>query len=385
MRLAEVAARAAVPPFHAMRVFEAAQAHAAAGLPVFNLAAGQPGTPAPAAVRARAVDTVNSQLIGYTSALGIPPLREAIAAHYRRTYGVDLSADDVIVTTGSSGGFLLSFLAAFDVGDVVVLARPGYPAYRNMLTALGCEVVELPCGPQTRFQPTLGMLEGLPEPPAGVVLASPANPTGTMVKPSELSAIAAWCQANSVRLISDEIYHGIVYTGTAQTAWASSRTSVIVNSFSKYWRMTGWRLGWLLVPSDLHDPVDRLTTNFTLCPPTLSQHAAIAAFDDYADLDACVAAYRSNRSLLLDGLAELGLTDVAPADGAFYVYADVSHVTDDSLAFCYRMLAETGVAAAPGVDFDPAEGHRYLRFTFAPPRDTLTNALDALAGWLPRL
>ena len=384
MRLAEVAARAAVPPFHAMRVFEAAQARAAAGLPVFNLAAGQPGTPAPVAVRARAVDPVNSQLIGYTSALGIPPLREAIAAHYRGTYGVDVSADDVIVTTGSSGGFLLSFLAAFDVDDVVVLARPGYPSYRNMLTALGCEVVELPCGPQTRFQPTLGMLEGLPEPPAGVVLASPANPTGTMVEPGELSAMAAWCQANSVRLISDEIYHGIVYTGTAQTAWASSRTSVVVNSFSKYWRMTGWRLGWLLVPSDLHDAVDRLTTNFTLCPPTLSQHAAIAAFDDYADLDACVAAYRSNRSLLLDGLAELGLTDVAPADGAFYVYADVGHVTDDSLAFCYRMLAETGVAAAPGVDFDLTEGHRYLRFTFAPPRDTLMNALEALAGWLPR-
>jgi aspartate/methionine/tyrosine aminotransferase len=385
MKLAEVAARAAVPPFHAMRVFEAAQARAAAGRPVFNLAAGQPGTPAPAAVRARAVDTVSRELIGYTSALGIPPLRQAIAGHYQRTYDVDVSADDVIVTTGSSGGFLLSFLAAFDVGDVVVLARPGYPSYRNMLTALGCEVVELPCGPQTRFQPTLEMLQALARPPAGVVLASPANPTGTMVEPSELAGIAGWCEANGVRLISDEIYHGIVYTGTAQTAWASSRGSVVVNSFSKYWRMTGWRLGWLLVPPELHDPVDRLTTNFTLCPPTLSQHAAITAFDDYADLDASVAGYRTNRSLLLDGLAALGLTDVAPADGAFYVYADVSHVTDDSLAFCYRMLAETGVAAAPGVDFDPVEGHQYLRFTFAPPRQTLMNALEALADWLPGL
>jgi aspartate/methionine/tyrosine aminotransferase len=205
-----------------------------------------------------------------------------------------------------------------------------------------------------------------------------------MVEPSELAAIAGWCEANGVRLISDEIYHGIVYAGTAQTVWASSRSSVVVNSFSKYWRMTGWRLGWLLVPSELHDPVDRLTTNFTLCPPTLSQHAAVAAFDDYADLDASVADYRTNRSLLLDGLAALGLTDVAPADGAFYVYADVSHVTDDSLSFCYRLLAETGVAAAPGVDFDPVDGHRYLRFTFAPPRATLADALDALAGWLPK-
>jgi aspartate/methionine/tyrosine aminotransferase len=383
VNVAEVAARAVVPPFHAMRVFEAAAARAAAGLPVFNLAAGQPGEPAPIGVRAAAARALDEHLIGYTGALGIAPLREAIGRHYARTYGLAVDADEVIVTTGSSGAFLLAFLAAFNVGDTVVMARPGYPSYRNMLAALGCTVVELPCGPQTRFQPTVAMLAALPRPPQGLVLASPANPTGTMVAPGELAAITQWCDAHGVRLISDEIYHGIDYTGTPASAWTTSRTAVVVNSFSKYWRMTGWRLGWMLAPADLHDAVDRLTTNFTLCPPTLAQYAALAAFDDYADLDASVARYRRSRQLLLDGLARVRITRVAPADGAFYVYADVGHLTDDSLRFCYRMLAETGVAAAPGIDFDPQEGNRYLRFSFAAPTETLRSALSALGRWLP--
>ncbi len=377
------AARAAVPPFHAMRVFEAAQMRAARGLPVFNLAAGQPGSPAPRAVLDAAKRAVDGNLIGYTSALGIAPLRSAIAGHYRRTYGLDVTAEEVIVTTGSSGGFLLAFLAAFDAGDTVVLARPGYPSYRNMLTALGCDVVELPCAAASRFQPTVQMLDSLPTRPAGLVLASPANPTGTMVSPAELAAIATWCDTQGVRLISDEIYHGITYTGQTASAWATSRSSVVVNSFSKYWRMTGWRLGWLLAPAELRDAIDRLTTNFTLCPPTLSQHAALAAFDDYADLDATVESYRTNRALALDGLAAAGLTDVAPADGAFYVYADVGHLTDNSLALCYRILDETGVACAPGLDFDPVEGSRRLRFSFAGERTALRAGLEALAGWLP--
>lgn len=378
-----VAARAAVPPFHAMRVFEAAQARAARGLPVFNLAAGQPGTPAPVAVREAAKRAVDEQLVGYTSALGILPLREAIAGHYERTYGIAVEPDEVVVTTGSSGAFLLAFLAAFDVGDTVVLARPGYPSYRNMLAALGCTVVELPCGADSRFQPTVQMLDALPNRPAGLVLASPANPTGTMVSPTELAGIAIWCAANGVRLISDEIYHGVTYTGQVASAWGTDRSGVVVNSFSKYWRMTGWRLGWLLAPADLRDAIDRLTTNFTLCPPTLSQHAAIGAFDDYADLDSAVEAYRGNRTLALDGLAAAGLTDVAPADGAFYVYAYVGHLTDDSLALCYRILDETGVACAPGQDFDPIDGGRRLRFSFAGDRGTLAAALEALAEWLP--
>ncbi|MGI8879798.1 MAG: aminotransferase class I/II-fold pyridoxal phosphate-dependent enzyme [Jatrophihabitans sp.] len=367
-----------------MRVFEAAQARAARGLPVFNLAAGQPGTPAPVAVREAAKRAVDEQLVGYTSALGIQPLREAIAGHYHRTYGIGVRPDEVVVTTGSSGAFLLAFLAAFDVGDTVVLARPGYPSYRNMLAALGCTVVELPCGAESRFQPTVQMLDALPNRPAGLVLASPANPTGTMVNPTELAAIARWCGSNGVRLISDEIYHGVTYTGQVASAWGTDRSGVVVNSFSKYWRMTGWRLGWLLAPADLRDAIDRLTTNFTLCPPTLSQHAAIAAFDDYADLDAAVEQYRGNRTLALDGLAAAGLSKVAPADGAFYVYADVGHLTDDSLTLCYRILDETGVACAPGLDFDPIDGCRRLRFSFAGDRGTLTAALEALAGWLPR-
>jgi aspartate/methionine/tyrosine aminotransferase len=378
----KVSQRGQVPPFYAMRVFEAALARRDAGLPVYMLNAGQPGTPAPSTVRAAAHQALDANRIGYTSQLGIPELRDAIAGHYRRWYDLDILRNDVVATTGSSGGFLLAFLAAFEPGDVVALARPGYPAYRNVLTALGCRVVELPCGPETRFQPTLAALDALPERPAGLVVASPANPTGTMVTADELAGLAAWCDANDVRLISDEIYHGITYSGSPACAWATSRNAIVVNSFSKYFSMTGWRLGWLLCPPELLDSVDRLASNFALCPPTLAQYAAVSAFDAYDELDANVARYRANRELLLERLPKIGLDRLAPADGAFYIYADVSRWTSDSLALGARLLTETGVAVAPGIDFDTVDGGKFIRMSFAGDTDEIAAAVDILGDWL---
>jgi aspartate/methionine/tyrosine aminotransferase len=382
-----VAARAAVPPFHVMDVWAAAAERQRTHGDLVNLSAGQPSTPAPAPVRAAAAAALDGDVLGYTVALGIPELREAIAAHYARTYGLDVPPEQVVATTGSSGGFLLAFLAAFDPGDRVALARPGYPCYRNILTALGCQVVDLPCGPQTRYQPTVAMLEALDEPVRGLVVASPANPTGTVLDPAELAALAEYCERTGVQLISDEIYHGISYPGAPATssAWATSREAIVVNSFSKYFAMTGWRLGWLLVPPRLLRAVDCLTGNFTICPPALAQRAALGAFDEssYAEADGHVARYAVNRALLLDGLAALGISRLAPADGAFYVYADVSHLTVDSMEFTHRLLAETGVATAPGVDFDPVDGDRFIRLSFAGATEDIREALERLAAWLP--
>jgi aspartate/methionine/tyrosine aminotransferase len=386
-----VAQRANVPPFHVMDLLAAAQARQASRGDLVNFVAGQPSTGAPAAVRAEAKRLLDEDLLGYTVATGVPELRAAIAAHHRETSGIEVGADDVVVTTGSSGGFLLAFLAAFDPGDRVVMARPGYPCYRNVLTALGCEVVEIDCGPETRFQPTVAQLEAAAadqggRPIAGVVIASPANPTGTMIPAEELAAIARWCEATGVRLISDEIYHGITYGGSTSSAWQSSRTGVIFGSFSKYFSMTGWRLGWMVVPEDLRRPVDVLTGNFTICPPVLAQYAAVAAFtpESYAELDGHVARYAENRRILLDGLPRLGIDRLAPADGAFYVYADVGHLTDDSYAWCLQVLAETGVAMAPGIDFDTRRGGEFVRLSFAGTAAEMHEGLDRLAGWLAR-
>jgi aspartate/methionine/tyrosine aminotransferase len=379
------AARATIPPFHVMDVWAAAGERQRTHGDLVNLSAGQPSTPAPRPVRAAAAAALDSDVLGYTVALGIPALRAGIAGHYGHVHGLAVDAGEVVVTTGSSGGFLLAFLAAFDPGDRVALARPGYPCYRNILTALGCEVVELPCGPQTRHQPTVAMLEELDD-VRGLVVASPANPTGTVLPPEELAALATYCERTGIQLISDEIYHGISYPGAPATscAWTTSREAIVVNSFSKYFSMTGWRLGWLLVPERLHRAVDRLTGNFTICPPALAQHAAVAAFtpEGYAEADGHVARYATNRGLLLDGLTALGVDRLAPADGAFYVYADVSDRTDDTMAWTYRLLAETGVALAPGIDFDPAEGHRWVRFSFAGATDDIVTALERLGAWL---
>lgn len=382
------AARANVPPFHVMDLLAAAAERQRTHGDLVNLVAGQPSTGAPAGVSAAAIRLLGSgDPLGYTTATGIVELRAAIAGHYRRTYDVAVDADDVIVTTGSSGGFLLAFLAAFDAGARVAIARPGYPCYRNVLSALGCDLVEIPTGPATRFQPTPAQLAEAhaQQPLDGLVVASPANPTGTMLLPEELAAIARWCEEHGVQLVSDEIYHGIQYAGSrSSSAWETSREAIVFGSFSKYFSMTGWRLGWMLAPERLRRPVDVLTGNFSICPPALAQHAALAAFDDasYAELDGHVARYAHNRGLLLDGLRRLGIDRLAPADGAFYAYADVGHLTTDSMAYCRDLLARTGVAVATGVDFDTVDGGRFLRFSFAGTADDITTALDRLDGAL---
>jgi aspartate/methionine/tyrosine aminotransferase len=367
-----------------MRVIEASGRRRAAGLPVIELSAGQPSTRAPAPVLAAARAALEQDRLAYTAALGVLPLREAIAEHYHRWYGLSIDASSVAVTTGSSGGFLLAILAAFDVGDTVAIPRPGYPAYRNLLHALGCEVVELACGAESNFRLTAAHLEALPQPPAGLIVGSPANPTGAMIEPDEFHRIVAWCDAHGVRLISDEIYHGITYGRTAACGWERSRNAIVIGSFSKYFSMTGWRLGWLLMPDDLVDSVDRLAGNFALCPPTLSQLAGIGAFDSYAELDANVAQYVANRDLMVSRLPQIGIERFAPVDGAFYVYADVSSRTSDSLELTGRLLADTGVAVASGVDFDPRHGGQFIRMCFAGRPAELSDALDLLGGWLAR-
>ncbi|WP_253943845.1 pyridoxal phosphate-dependent aminotransferase [Nocardioides marmotae] len=385
-----VASRANVPPFHVMDLLAASAARQRTHGDMLNLLAGQPSTGAPAPVAAEAVRLLQSgDPLGYTPAAGIQELREAIAGHHHRAHGIEVAPEDVVVTTGSSGGFLLAFLAAFEVGDKVAMARPGYPCYRNVLAALGCEVVEIPTGPATRFQPTVEQVATLHAEVGlrGLVVASPANPTGTMLLPEELAALAAWCEANGVQLISDEIYHGIEYApldGTpalARSAWETSREAVVFSSFSKYFSMTGWRIGWMLVPQRLRRAVDVLTGNFTICPPVIAQRACLAAFDDasYAELDGHVARYAANRRVLLDGLASLGITRLAPADGAFYVYADVGHLTEDSMAFAHDLLGRVGVAVAPGVDFDTVEGGRFVRMSFAGQQSEIEAALERLS------
>jgi aspartate/methionine/tyrosine aminotransferase len=378
------ARRSAIAPFHVMDVLAAAKERQRTHGDVVSLGAGQPSSPAPAPVLAAATAALRDATLGYTEQLGMPELRTAIARHYTRTYDLPVTAEDVVVTTGSSGAFLLSFLAAFDPGDRVAMGSPGYPAYRNILTALGCEVVDLPCGPETRFQPTVAMLADLDRPVRGLVLASPANPTGTVLPADELAALADWCTSHDVQLVSDEIYHGITFGAAVDCAWRTSRDAIVINSFSKYWCMTGWRLGWMLLPARLRGAVGALTGNFTICPPAVAQLAAVAAFEpeSYAQADAEVARYRVNRDILLAGLPELGIDRVAPADGGFYLYADVSHLTADSMDFCRRLLADTGVAIAPGIDFDPVNGGRFVRLSYAGATEHMHTALERLRGWL---
>ena len=380
------ALRAGIPPFYVMDVWLAAAERQRTHGDLVNLSAGQPSAGAPSAVRAAAKEALDNTVLGYTVALGIPELRTAIASSYADRHGLVVDAGDVVITTGSSGGFLLAFLACFDVGDRVAIASPGYPCYRNILSALGCEVVEILCGPDTRFQPTARMLADLDPPVHGVIVASPANPTGTVIPPEELSAIASWCERSGIRLISDEVYHGLVYEGAPATscAWQTSRDAVVVNSFSKYFAMTGWRLGWLLVPRELQRAVDRLTGNFTICPPALAQVAAVAAFtpESVGEADALLHHYAANRHLLLDGLRSVGIDRLAPTDGAFYVYADVSHLTTDSLSLCSKLLHDTGVAIAPGIDFDTVRGGSFVRLSFAGPTSDIEEAMHRIGSWL---
>ena len=377
----KIAKRGRVPPFIVMDVMRAANERAQRGEDVLHLEVGQPGTPAPAKVLAAAANMLGADRLGYTDAFGVPPLRRRIVEHYRGYYGITVDERRVVVTTGSSGAFTLAFLSAFDAGDRVALASPGYPAYRNILAALGVEVVDLLVGAETNFQPAPGVLDAVDGRLDGLIVTSPSNPTGTMIDGEGLAALASLCRERGIRLVSDEIYHGITYEKRAQTALAFTDAAIVINSFSKYFSMTGWRLGWMVVPEDLLRPVECLAQNLFISPPTLSQLAAVAAFDCSEELDGHVARYARNRNLLLAELPKAGFDKLAPADGAFYLYADVAHLTNDSQEFCRRMLAETGVAATPGVDFDPQRGNRFVRFSFAGPTEEVAEAARRLIAW----
>ena len=346
---------------------------------------GQPSTSAPAGVLKAVQNIMMCDRMGYTDAFGIPKLRQRIARHYYEQYGVDVSPNNVMVTTGSSGAFILSFLASFDVGDRVVLTSPSYPAYRNILAALGVEVIDIPVDVQFKFQPNVELLSRAIEAAEGkvdgLVIASPSNPTGTMIDPDELSNIVTYCHDQDIRLISDEIYHGITFERPAQTARAYGSEMIVISRFSKYFSMTGWRVGWMVVPSDLLRAVECLGQNLFISPPTVSQHAAVASFECRNELDASVARYAGNRAILLDQLPKAGFDQLAPVDGAFYLYADISNITEDSPKFCGHMLAATGVAATPGTDFDPSRGQRFVRFSFSGGTSDIEEAVKRLINW----
>jgi aspartate/methionine/tyrosine aminotransferase len=385
---------AEAPPFLVMDVIAAANTRAAAlppgafadGRAVIRMEVGQPGTGAPRSAAEAAIRALQAGApMGYTEAFGLRSLRERIARHYAERYGAAVPAGRVAVTVGASGAFPLAFLAAFDAGDRVAMAAPFYPPYANILTALGMTPVLLPCDAATRWQPTVAMLEALDPLPDGLIVASPCNPAGTMLAPQELQAIAAWCHARGVRLISDEIYHGLTYGDLPEaTAAAFSESAVVVNSFSKYWSMTGWRIGWLLLPEDLVRPVECLAQNLFISAPHVAQVAAEAAMECTPELEANIARYRASRALLLRELPKAGFDRLSPADGAFYLWADVGHLTNDSPEFCARMLAEAGIAATPGVDFDRERGGRFLRFSYCGPAEDMAAAPGRLARWLGR-
>ncbi len=374
------------PPFIVMDVITAANARQAAlpaGAPhVIRMEVGQPSTGAPAAAAAAAAAALrDGSPMGYTEAFGRASLRQRIAGHYKAWYGLDMEMARVAVTMGASGAFSLAFLAAFDPGDLVATASPFYPPYVNILTALGMTPVLMEVGPETRFQPSVAILEKLDPRPQGLIVASPCNPAGTMLHPDELAAIARWCHSHDVRLISDEIYHGLNYDSPIATAAAFSPSAIVINSFSKYFSMTGWRIGWLALPEDLVRPVECLAQNFFISAPHISQIAAEAAFDCQDELQANIARYRRARDHLLTALPAAGFPSLSPAEGAFYLYADVSDRTNDSSAFCARMLAETGVAATPGLDFDRARGNRFVRFSYCGPEADMREAAARLANW----
>jgi aspartate/methionine/tyrosine aminotransferase len=375
--------RSAVPSFIVMDVMQAAAEREAQGHKIIHMEVGQPGTPAPRAALAAAARALEHETLGYTVALGMPALRERIAEHYAARHGIAIDAERVVVTTGSSAGFVLAFLALFDAGAKVALPSPGYPCYRHILTALGQTPVLLTTEAGSRWMPTGGDVEAAArrEGIAGLVVASPANPTGTMLEPARLAEIAAACRRNSIWFISDEIYHGLTYGMAEETALAHTDEAVVVNSFSKYFSMTGWRVGWLVVPKAMVRPIERLAQNLYISPPAVAQVAALGAFDGQDELEANKRVYAENRALLLDGLPKAGLQRILPADGAFYLYVDVGDFTADSHAFTREMLAEIGVAATPGIDFDAEHGSRYVRFCYAGTTADMAEAARRLRAW----
>ena len=383
-RLINPSARSDVPPFMVMDVMAAAARIEAAGGRVIHLEVGQPAAAAPASAIAAAHAALASGRLRYTETLGIATLRARIARHYDETYGVPIDPGRVVVTTGSSAGFVLAFLALFESGDRVAVALPGYPPYRHILSALGCEAVPIETTQATRWaiMPDLLLAAHREAPLKGVLVASPANPTGTMMQPEALRDLISAAEGERIRFISDEIYHGLDYAFPAETAARLSENCVIINSFSKYFCMTGWRIGWMVVPEPLVRPLDRLQGNLAVSVPTLSQIAAEAAFDGRAEMEAVKHGYEENRRILLEGLPRAGFDKFFPVDGAFYLYADVSRFSDDSFEFAKRMLAQTHVAATPGIDFDPVKGGHFIRFCYAGAAAEMHEAVDRLANWL---
>ena len=375
--------RGNIPPFIVMDIFRSAnQRHSEKG-DVLHLELGQTATGAPRQVIDIAKRALEDDLLGYTEAFGLMPLRNRISDYYGQSQNLAVDPDRIVVTTGSSGGFVLAFIAAFDAGDKVAMADPGYPGYRNILLALGIEPVSVPTGPDTRFQPTPALLDKIKDPLDGLIIASPSNPAGTMLGEPELKALAHYCADRGIRLISDEIYHGITYGMKEVSAGHFNDDAVIVNSFSKYFAMTGWRIGWMVVPPPLIRSIECLAQNLFISPPTLSQIAAEAAFDCTVELDQNVARYARNRDLLLSALPAAGFDRLAPADGAFYIYADIAHLTNDSEEFCRRMLNDTGIAMTPGTDFDPDRGKAYLRVSYSGATEDIADAMNRLKEWMP--
>ncbi len=373
--------RGAVDPFIVMDVMRRASAAEAQGRSVIHMEVGQPGTPAPAAARQALALALERGPLGYTVALGLPELRARIARLYRDRHGLDLDPARVVVTAGSSGAFLLAFTALFDAGDRVALGDPGYPSYRQILRALSLEPVGIPTRESARLQPEPGQI---PADIAGLIVASPANPTGTMLDRPALAALIDAARARGATVISDEIYHGIDYDRPSVTALSVADDVYVVNSFSKYWSMTGWRVGWMVVPESHVRLVERLAQNLFICPSHAAQVVALAAMDCEDELQANMGVYRTNRQLMLEGLPRAGFTRVAPPDGAFYVYADVGEITQDSLAFAAEILEQAGVAVTPGLDFDPVRGHRTLRFSYAAATSDIAEGLDRLARFMSR-
>ncbi|MEI9892192.1 MAG: aminotransferase class I/II-fold pyridoxal phosphate-dependent enzyme [Caulobacteraceae bacterium] len=367
-----------IEPFQAIALSRLAHQLKAEGADIIHMEFGQPSTGAPAAAIAAAHRVLDTDPMGYWQN---DALKDRIARHYAEDYGVNVDPDNIVLTCGASPALVLALSSAFAPGDRVAIARPGYVAYRNTLKALHMVPVEIGCGPAERFQMTARILAELDPAPAGVIIASPANPTGTIIAPAELEAIAQVCRARGIRIVSDEIYHGLSYVEPAATMLRFEPQALIVNSFSKYYSMVAWRLGWLVASDELKHAAYSRMSNLFLTPPSLSQHAALIAMDCKEELEGHVAVYRANRSLLLDALPALGLSSIAPPDGAFYIWADIAHLTDDSLAFCERLLRDTGVATAPGVDFDPVEGRHFIRFSFAVSTAQTSEAIRRITPW----
>jgi aspartate/methionine/tyrosine aminotransferase len=370
--------RAEIDPFHALEINRMANALQAEGRPVIHMEVGQPSTGAPRAAIAAAHQVLDADAMGYWES---PLLKARLARHYQETYGLEVAADRFILTCGASPALVLALTSCFSPGDRIALARPGYVAYRNTLKALHLQPVEIACGPESRFQLTAEALAALDPAPDGVIVASPANPTGVIILPEEMAAIAAVCRERSIRIVSDEIYHGLSYVGPARSMLEFAPDALVINSFSKYFSMVGWRLGWLLAPEEELHRTRAISANLFLTAPSLSQHAGLAALDSKAELEGHVATYARNRALLLDALPRLGLGEIAPPDGAFYIWANIAHLTDDSLGFCKALLRDTNVATAPGVDFDPVEGRHFMRLSFAVSTAEVEEAIRRLEPW----